>query len=66
MRERVDYRDLLQRLDERYPDRELLSRSDVAAFLGTSRQTVYNRYSDKFPARVLLSKTQVARTLAGG
>ena len=66
MREKPDYRDTLQRLDERYPDREFLSRSDVAAFLGASRQTVYNRFGSKLPARVLLTKTQIARVLAGG
>ena len=61
-RERPDYRDLLERLDRAFPGREMLTRDDLASFLGVSRQTVYNRYS--FPSRVKISKTQAARAFS--
>lgn len=63
-RERPDYRDLLERLDRAFPGRELLTRDELALFLGVSRQTVYNRYS--FPPRAKISKTQAARAISTG
>lgn len=61
-KERQDYRDLLERLDRAFPGREMLTRDDLAYFLGVTRQTVYNRYS--FPSRVRISKTQAARAIS--
>ena len=61
-RERPDYRDLLERLDRAFPGREMLTRDDLASFLGVSRQTVYNRYS--FPPRTRITKTQAARAIS--
>lgn len=60
-REKLDYRDLLMRLDEAFPQQETLTRQDVAAWLGVSRNTVARRY--KFPAG-RVTKTQVARSVA--
>ena len=60
-REKADYRELLMRLDNAFPERETLTRQDVAEWLGVSRNTVTRRY--KWPAG-RVTKTQVARSLA--
>ena len=60
-REKLDYRDLLERLDEAFPERELLTRGEIAAFLGVNPRTVKRRYD--FPAG-RVTKTLVARRLA--
>ncbi len=57
----MDYRELLARLDEAYPGRELLKHSEIAEFLGVSTRTVKNRYD--FP-KGRISKTAVARAVA--
>ena len=64
MREKADYRDLLERLDKTFPDGELLTRNQLAQFLGVSRQTVRVKYGKAFPPRSLLTKTAVARVLS--
>lgn len=63
-RESVDYRDILERLDQTYPGREWITRKEIAAFLGVSTQTISNRYSRVFPARQRVTKVQVARVLS--
>lgn len=60
-RELANYRDILERLDEAYPGRELLTREEVAAFLGVNPRTVKRRYD--FPAG-RVTKTMVARMVA--
>lgn len=45
-REKAGYRDTLALLNERFPDRDLLSRSDVAAFMGVSTATVRRRWQN--------------------
>lgn len=60
-REKADYRDLLMRLDEAYPGRELLTREEIAAFLGVNPRTVKRRYD--FPAG-RVTKTAIARAVA--
>lgn len=60
-REKVDYRDLLMRLDEAFPGRELLTREEIAAFLGVNPRTVKRRYD--FPAG-RVTKTAIARAVA--
>ncbi len=42
-REKPGYRDTLALLNERFPDKDLLSRSDVAAFMGVTTATVRRR-----------------------
>lgn len=65
-KEHLDYRATYEHLDKAYPSQFLLSRTQIADFLGVSRNTVRNRFGNKLPARVLLSKEQVARVLSGG
>lgn len=60
-REKADYRELLMRLDESFPGRELLTREEVATFLGVNPRTVKRRYD--FPAG-RVTKTAVARAVA--
>lgn len=60
-REKADYRELLMRLDESFPGRELLTREEVATFLGVNPRTVKRRYN--FPAG-RVTKTLVARAVA--
>lgn len=60
-REKADYRDLLERLDTSFPDKEMLTRKEVAAWLGIGINTVTRRYH--WPAGKV-TKTQVARSLA--
>ncbi len=56
------YLDILDRLDEAFPDRELLTRAEVAAWLGVHRNTVTRRFG--WP-RGMISKVQVARSVSG-
>lgn len=60
-REKPDYRELLARLDDTFPGRELLTREEVASFLGVNPRTVKRRYD--FPAG-RVTKTLVARMVA--
>ena len=60
-REHPDFRETLARLDEAFPGRELLTREEVAAFLGVNPRTVKRRYD--FPAG-RVTKTLVARAVA--
>lgn len=60
-RERPEYRDLLERLDEAFPNKEMLTRQEVADWLGVGRNTVTRRY--KWPAG-RVTKTMVARAVA--
>ena len=60
-REHPDFRETLARLDEAYPGRELLTREEVASFLGVNPRTVKRRYD--FP-KGRVTKTLVARAVA--
>jgi hypothetical protein len=62
-REKADYRDLLERLDTAFPGKELLTRKEIAEWLGCGQNTVTRRYH--FPSGKV-PKTQVARSLASG
>lgn len=44
-REKEGFRVNLERIDKAFPDRELLSPSDIGKFEGTSPHTVRRRYS---------------------
>lgn len=59
-REKANFRDTLERLDTAYPGRELLTREEIAAFLGVNPKTVKRRYD--FPAG-RVAKTTVARAV---
>ena len=58
-REKADYRDLLDRLDAAFPGKEMLTKAEVAEWLGVGRNTVTRRYG--WP-RGKITKTQVARS----
>lgn len=61
MREKAAYRDNLERLNERFPNKELLTKKDVASFLG-----VCYRFVDKtYPFNGnYISKATLARALS--
>ena len=62
-REKETFRDQLMRLDERFPDKELLSKTDVAAYTGLNRKTCATKFDfDKRTNRI--SKTVLARALS--
>ena len=44
MREKRDFRDNLERLDNAFPDKELLTQTECAKYLGVSNKTVKRRY----------------------
>ena len=60
-RENPDYRDILERLDKAYPYKEVLTKSETAAWLGLSLKTLKRRYS--LPPGYH-SKVQVAKAVA--
>lgn len=45
-REKETYRSLLDRLDERFPNKEIISQKEFAEFLGKSRWFIYDNYKD--------------------
>ena len=62
-REKECYRQHLERLDEKFPNRELLTQLEVAKYTGLCRQTVKKRYPfDKNTKRI--SKVVLARELS--
>lgn len=59
-REKAGYRDALERLNELFPDRELLTCKDLMAYTGLSRNTVRAHF--KFPiGGKYIAKTELAR-----
>lgn len=60
-REKECFRDYLERLDEKFPDREILSLNECAAFLGVCTKTVKKRYGLD---RRGISKVKLARLLS--
>lgn len=65
-REKECFRDNLQRLDERFPDKELLTKADVVSFLGISSRTMARRASEYgfVPRSNHVSKVKLARALS--
>lgn len=62
-REKDGYRDNLERLNEMFPDRELLTIADVMDFCGVSRNTVKKWF--KFnPTTKRISKADLARAVS--
>jgi len=62
MRDKVDYRDTLQALNERFPDKYILSQNEIAAFLGCTARTVRRKFPS--PREVQFTKPVVARMLS--
>jgi hypothetical protein len=61
-REKPSYRDNLERLNERFPNRELLNKSEVGDFLGIHRKTAAKWFS--FNVHGMTSKATLARELS--
>lgn len=60
-REKELYRDYLARLDEKFPDKEIIQQKECAEFLGLDPRTVKKRYGiDKLG----INKMQLARLLS--
>ena len=60
-REPANYRDILERLDKAYPYKEVLTKTETAAWLGISTKTLKKRYN--LPPG-FNSKVQVAKAVA--
>lgn len=60
-REKELYRDYVERLDERFPDREHLSQKDCVEFLGKDKRTIKKYYG---VGRDGISKLKLARLLS--
>ena len=63
-REKELFREQLQRLDEKYPNKEMLSQKEAAEFLGCDPKTIRNRYSDLYTPGLGISKLKVARLIS--
>ena len=61
MREKAGYRDNLERIVERFPDKELLTKKDVAEFCGVDRRRVGKLFPFK---NNLISVATLARELS--
>lgn len=60
-REKQDFRTYLQRLDEKFPDQEILSQKECAVFLGLDPRTVKKQYQI---SKGGVSKVKLARLLS--
>ena len=60
-REKSGYRANLELLNKRFPDKEALNATEVAAFLGRSRQTVKKHIP--FNSMGLITKADLARVV---
>lgn len=59
-REKAGYRDQMERLNELFPDRELLTCKDLMEYTGLSRNTVKKHF--RFPVGgQYIAKTELAR-----
>lgn len=60
-REKESYRDYVERLDEKFPDKEILTQKDCVTFLGLDKRTVKSRYGI---SKGGISKLKLARLLS--
>lgn len=60
-REKECFRDYLERLDEKFPDKEVLTQKDCAEFLGKNKKTIKARYGI---GACGISKVKLARLLS--
>lgn len=60
-REKVGYRETIALLNDMFPDQGMLSKADVARFLGVDRSTVYRRGIRFNPATGRVTKSDLAR-----
>ncbi len=62
-REKECYRDMLEQLNSRFPDKEFLKPQEAADFIGCSRRTVDRKFKSYFIDTLGISKVQLARLL---
>ncbi len=62
-REITGAREHLARIEEEFPDKELLSKSDIHRFLGIARNTLKKYYPELWKS-AYTSKTDLAKILA--
>lgn len=60
-KEKELYRDYIERLDEKFPNKEILTQRDCVDFLGIDKRTVKSRYGI---AKNGISKLKLARLLS--
>lgn len=60
-REKELFRDYLIRLDEKFPDKEIIQQKECAEFLGLDKRTVKKKYG---VSRDGISKVKFARLLS--
>lgn len=60
-REKECFRDYLERLDEKFPDKEIIDQKECAEFLGLNPRTVKKRYGITYLG---ISKIKLARLLS--
>jgi len=67
MREKTDFRDNLQRIDEHFPNKEMLNIADVSKFTGIDRKKIGKDWGKNF-AQVgktkYISKAALARLIS--
>ena len=51
-REKDGFRETLDRLDESFPGREIIKRSELAEFLGVSKCTIIRRFKNEYNQRL--------------
>ena len=62
-REKEGYRGTLEQLDEMFPNKGMLNKSEVARFIGVDRTTIYN-YGIAFNEKTgRITKSDLARQL---
>ena len=62
-REKAGYRDVIMQLNEMYPGKGMLTRGEVAQFLGVNRSTVYRRGIQFNAATGRVTKADLARQI---
>ena len=60
-KEKECFRDNLERLDEKFPNKEILTQKDCAEFLGKNKKTIKTRYGIDASG---ISKVKLARLLS--
>ena len=63
-REKECFRDMLERLNTVYPDKEFLKATEVASFIGCSRRTVDRKFKEYYKHPFGISKVQLAKLLS--
>lgn len=63
MREKEDFRNNLVRLDEKFPNKEMLNLTDVSRFLGIDIRTCKKMIKNKI-VNGYISKTTLARIIS--